>query len=128
MPERTLLLVEDEAVIAMMEAAMLRDNGYAVLVAASGEKVVAPASVNPSIDLVPTGIANRPDIQRSSRLETTPGPDRAGSPGRLHARVSLTFSTAEPPGRGGPLYAFLRIGSGRFAAVENGYASNIDER
>ncbi len=52
MPERTLLLVEDEAVIAMMEAAMLRDNGYAVLVAASGAEAVALASEDLTIDLV----------------------------------------------------------------------------
>ena len=58
MPERTLLLVEDEAVIAMMEAAMLRDNGYAVLVAASGAEAVALASEDLTIDLVQIGRAS----------------------------------------------------------------------
>lgn len=52
MPERTLLLVEDEAVIAMAEAAMLRKNDYAVLLAESGEQAVALASLDPRIDLV----------------------------------------------------------------------------
>ncbi|MBP7604378.1 MAG: PAS domain S-box protein, partial [Spirochaetes bacterium] len=52
MPERTLLLVEDEAIIAMAEAAMLRKNDYAVLLAESGEQAVALASLDPRIDLV----------------------------------------------------------------------------
>ncbi len=52
MHQRTLLLVEDEAVIAMAEAAMLRDNGYAVVIAGNGEKAVDLAEEDKSIDLV----------------------------------------------------------------------------
>ncbi len=49
---KTLLLVEDEAIIAMTAAGMLRDNGYTVVTAGTGEKAVEMAGRDDSIDLV----------------------------------------------------------------------------
>lgn len=37
-PDKTILLVEDEAIIAMAEAAVLKKNGYAVITAGNAEK------------------------------------------------------------------------------------------
>ncbi len=48
----TILLVEDEALIALAEARTLEKEGYAVLRAGSGEEAVEIASSNPGIDLV----------------------------------------------------------------------------
>ena len=52
MPKRIILLVEDEAVVATAEAEMLRENGYAVIIARSGEEAVEMACKDPSIELV----------------------------------------------------------------------------
>jgi len=49
---RKLLLVEDEAIIAMAEAHMLRDAGYGVEVAHSGEKALVLYGSDPEISLV----------------------------------------------------------------------------
>lgn len=49
---RTILLVEDEAVIAMMEKAILTRQGYNVLTAASGEEAVRAALEIPTINLI----------------------------------------------------------------------------
>lgn len=51
MPERTPHLVEDEAIIAMAEAAMLLKNDHEVVLAESGEQAVALFSHAPRIDL-----------------------------------------------------------------------------
>lgn len=48
---KTILLVEDEALISLAEAAMLRRNGYAVVCAASGEDAIQAAR-HPDVDLV----------------------------------------------------------------------------
>lgn len=48
----TILLVEDEALIALAESRTLEKEGYAVLRAGSGEEAVEIASANPGIDLV----------------------------------------------------------------------------
>lgn len=48
----TILLVEDEAVIAMAEKAMLERYGYEVILAYTGEKAVEIASDNRSVSLV----------------------------------------------------------------------------
>lgn len=52
MPKRIILLVEDEAVVAAAEAEMLRENGYAVTIARSGQEAVEMACKDPSIELV----------------------------------------------------------------------------
>ncbi|MBN2051756.1 MAG: response regulator, partial [Spirochaetales bacterium] len=49
---RTILLVEDEAVIAMAEALQLRNRGYTVHHAYSGEEAVKTVDENPDIDLI----------------------------------------------------------------------------
>jgi len=49
---RTILLVEDEAIIAMDVQRMLRKHGFAVLTASSGEKAVETVEVTPGIDLI----------------------------------------------------------------------------
>jgi PAS domain S-box-containing protein len=50
--ERTILLVEDEAIIALAEAGMLKKNGYAVYTAYSGSSAIEAVSRERSIDLV----------------------------------------------------------------------------
>jgi len=49
---RTLLLVEDEALIAMAEAKNLQRYGYQVMTVLSGEKAIALLEENPHIDLI----------------------------------------------------------------------------
>ncbi len=49
---KTILLVDDEAIIAMAEARMLEKHGYAVLTAYSGEQAIKTAVENPSLDLI----------------------------------------------------------------------------
>lgn len=49
---KTILLVEDEAVISLSESALIRGFGYNVIVALSGEEAVELASGNNAIDLV----------------------------------------------------------------------------
>lgn len=48
---RTILLVEDQAIIAMNERVILEKNGYRVVVAYDGEQAIASGS-NPSVDLI----------------------------------------------------------------------------
>jgi len=50
--QKTILLVEDEALIAMAEAQMLSRHGYQVVTAYSGEQAVGMAATRPEIDLV----------------------------------------------------------------------------
>jgi PAS domain S-box-containing protein len=50
--KKTILLVEDEAIIAMSETRMLERHGYAVVTAYSGEKAVESVDSNPEIALV----------------------------------------------------------------------------
>jgi len=49
---KTILLVEDEAIIAMMETITLEKNGFRVLKASSGEKAVEIADTIAGIDLI----------------------------------------------------------------------------
>lgn len=49
---KTILLVEDEALIALAEKNTLERHGYDVLTAASGEKAIRAAEAAPDIDLV----------------------------------------------------------------------------
>ncbi|TVR92440.1 MAG: PAS domain S-box protein [Spirochaetaceae bacterium] len=49
---RTVLLVEDEPIIAMAEKAVLSRNGYQVVCAVDGEKAVELSATQPEIDLV----------------------------------------------------------------------------
>ncbi len=49
---KTILLVEDEAISAMLEKSCLEKFGYGVLTADTGEKAVEMVDSNPGIDLV----------------------------------------------------------------------------
>ena len=49
---KTILVVENEALIALDESEMLEANGFRVIVAESGEEAVAAVRSDPSIDLV----------------------------------------------------------------------------
>src|SRR6056297_3134624 len=49
---RTILLVEDEAIISLAQRATLEKYGFAVLKALSGEQAIEAVSGNPNIDLV----------------------------------------------------------------------------
>ena len=49
---RTVLLVEDEAVVALAQAAVLKRNGYSVITAFSGAEAVAAALRDAELDLV----------------------------------------------------------------------------
>ncbi len=49
---KTILLVEDDVIIAMAEAQMLERHGYAVLTAYSGEEAVEAALASGSVDLI----------------------------------------------------------------------------
>jgi len=51
-PRKKILLVEDEALIAMHEKLVLERFGYDVLLALSGEKAIAAFNADPTIDLV----------------------------------------------------------------------------
>src|SRR5208337_1450522 len=50
--EKTILLVEDEAVIAISETKELEKYGYAVIAVVSGETAIETCRRNPSIDLI----------------------------------------------------------------------------
>ncbi|HOT44626.1 MAG TPA: response regulator [Spirochaetota bacterium] len=49
---KTILLVDDEAIIAMAEARMLEKHGYDVITAYTGEQAINTASETPSLDLI----------------------------------------------------------------------------
>ena len=49
---KKILLVEDEAIIALAEAACLKRKGYSVITAPSGEKAIEVVHKDPSIDLI----------------------------------------------------------------------------
>ncbi len=49
---RTILLVEDEALIAVMERETLKRHGYNVVLASSGEKAIEAARTYPEIELI----------------------------------------------------------------------------
>jgi PAS domain S-box-containing protein len=59
---RTLLLVEDEAVIALVEKRKLESRGYAVQTVHSGEKAVQTVCEDPTIDLILMDIDLGPGI------------------------------------------------------------------
>lgn len=48
----TILLVEDQAIIAMSEAAMLKKNGYDVIISNTGEQAIKIIEENPAINLI----------------------------------------------------------------------------
>ena len=50
--KKTILLVENEALIALDESEMLEASGFRVIVAESGEDAVAVVRSDPSVDLV----------------------------------------------------------------------------
>ena len=49
---KTILLVEDQAIIAMAESRTLQNYGYKIILASSGEKAVEAVKTTPEIDLV----------------------------------------------------------------------------
>lgn len=49
---KTILLVEDQAIIAMAEANILKKNGYEVIIAYTGEEAITIASDNKELDLI----------------------------------------------------------------------------
>ncbi|GAK55168.1 hypothetical sensory transduction histidine kinase [Candidatus Vecturithrix granuli] len=49
---KTLLLVEDETIIAMAEARILEKHGYQVVITSSGEQAIEMVAANPAIDLI----------------------------------------------------------------------------
>ncbi len=49
---KKILLVEDEAIIVLLEAQMLKEHGYAVVTAGSGERAIEAADSDPEISLV----------------------------------------------------------------------------
>jgi PAS domain S-box-containing protein len=59
---KTILLVEDEVIIAMAERAMLEKHGYTVLTAGTGEQAVEMALGNKAIDLILMDINLGPGI------------------------------------------------------------------
>lgn len=52
MEPKTILLVEDEMLIAMAEKITLEKNGYRVMTAGSGENAIKAVKTNPAIDLI----------------------------------------------------------------------------
>ena len=50
--QKTLLLVEDEVIIAVMETEQLKRYGYNVVSASSGEKAIELFKKNDAIDLI----------------------------------------------------------------------------
>ena len=52
MNPQTILLVEDEAIIALAEAAAIKRFGYEAISATSGEKAIQIANDNPAVSLV----------------------------------------------------------------------------
>jgi len=50
--KKTVLLVEDEAIIAMSQSLILRRNGYTIITASNAERAVAAVQDNTAIDLV----------------------------------------------------------------------------
>ena len=50
--EKTILLVEDEAFLAMSEMLTLRENGYKVVTVFTGEKAIEAVEKSSKIDLV----------------------------------------------------------------------------
>jgi len=65
---KTILLVDDDAMTMAFEAMFLKDNGFAVLTAASGEEAIA-AAIDPSVDLVLMDIDLGPGIDGTEAAE-----------------------------------------------------------
>jgi CheY-like chemotaxis protein len=49
---KTILLVEDEALIAVAESVMLKKHGYEVVIANNGEKAIEAVESDPDISLI----------------------------------------------------------------------------
>ena len=69
---RRILIVEDEAIIAMNEAAILQRHGYDVVTASSGTKAVATVAADPHIDLVLMDIDLGPGMDGTEAARTIP--------------------------------------------------------
>jgi PAS domain S-box-containing protein len=67
--KQTILLVEDEALIAMAEKMMLERNGYLVVTASTGEKAIAAVEENRAISLVLMDIDLGPGIDGTEAAE-----------------------------------------------------------
>jgi len=66
---QTILLVEDEALIAMAEKMMLEKNGYRVVTASTGEKAIAVAAENREINLILMDIDLGPGVDGTMAAE-----------------------------------------------------------
>lgn len=69
-PSKTILLVEDEAVIALTEKFTLEKYGYAVLHVNTGEKAIAAVETKPGIDLILMDIDLGDGIDGTQAAET----------------------------------------------------------
>ena len=67
--KRTILLVEDERIIALSETVMLEHHGYRVVTCATGEQAVELAINDPEIDLVLMDINLGPGIDGTQAAE-----------------------------------------------------------
>jgi PAS domain S-box-containing protein len=66
---KTILLVEDEAIIALAEKRILESHHYAVTIAATGEKAVQTVDENPEIELVLMDINLGPGMDGTEAAE-----------------------------------------------------------
>lgn len=69
--QRRILLVEDEAVIALSQRRMLEGHGYDVAVAHSGEAALEAVRTDPGIALVRSLIAALRGVWEPSRLSVS---------------------------------------------------------
>ncbi len=68
--KKTILIVEDEAMLAMAEKAMLEKNGYAVMVASTGEEAVSMSLGNEPVDLILMDIELGPGMDGTRAART----------------------------------------------------------
>ncbi|TVQ22540.1 MAG: PAS domain S-box protein, partial [Spirochaetaceae bacterium] len=66
---KTILLVEDEAIIAITETQILRKHGYEVVTANSGEKAIEAVDIHPDISLILMDIDLGPGIDGTETAE-----------------------------------------------------------
>jgi PAS domain S-box-containing protein len=67
--QKTILLVEDEAIIALTEKLILENNQYRVIIASSGEKAILTLEKNTGIDLVLMDINLGPGMDGTEAAE-----------------------------------------------------------
>lgn len=113
-PHPVILLVEDEAVIAMMQRRVLESHGFAVTHAADGDAAVAEADRNPEIALVLM------DIDLGSGMDGTEAAEQI----LLRHDVPIVFLTSHGERkmvdrvRGITRYGYVMKSSGEFVLIE----------